>query len=179
MGTFALIAHRYVTSKLPASYEPGGRIAARLRLATGRRVLKSCGEGSNIERGAFFPAGMVSLGARSGIGIDAQIKGPVTIGDDVMMGPEVVIFTTGHEFEDTTRPMREQGSTAHQLVTIGDDVWIGQRAMILPGVTIGTGSIVAAGAVVTKDVPPRSVVGGNPARALRMRSNRGHEGVHQ
>ncbi len=86
-----------------------------------------------------------------------------------MMGPEVVIFTTDHAFSDVGRPMREQGMRAVRAVTIEDDVWIGQRAMILPGVTIGRGSVIAAGAVVVKDVPPFCVVGGNPAKILRTR----------
>lgn len=91
------------------------------------------------------------------------------IGRDVMMGPDVVIFTTDHIFSDTSRPMMDQGMAAAKPVTIGDDVWIGQRALILPGVSIGTGAIVAAGAVVTRDVPPFAVVAGNPARIIKDR----------
>lgn len=127
------------------------------------------GRDVNIERGAIFPVGVVHLGDRSGLGIASQMKGPVTIGADVMMGPEVVVFTTDHAFDDASRPMREQGMSATRPVTIEDDVWIGQRALILPGVKVGRGSVIAAGAVVTKDVPPNCVVGGNPARVLRSR----------
>jgi maltose O-acetyltransferase len=65
--------------------------------------------------------------------------------------------------------MSEQGMTEDMPVTIGDDVWIGARAILLPGITINSGSIVGAGAVVTKDVPPGSIVAGNPARVVRYR----------
>ena len=69
----------------------------------------------------------------------------------------------------TDIPMRGQGSTPARKVTVSSDVWIGARVIILPGVTIGQGAIIAAGAVVTKDVPPFSVVGGVPARVIKFR----------
>ena len=74
-----------------------------------------------------------------------------------MMGPEVVIYTSGHRYDRTDIPMMEQGGTEPEPVTIGNDVWIGRRAMIMPGVHIGDGCVVGAGAVVTKDIPPYSV----------------------
>lgn len=169
MRLLALLSYRLLSRWLPASTAPGGNAWRSLRRVTASPLLVHAGEGVNIERGAFFGAGQVSLGDRSGIGIDCHLKGPVTIGRNVMMGPEVVVFTTGHEFADTTRPMIEQGATAARPVTIEDDVWIGQRAMLMPGVTVGAGSIVGAGSVVTKDVPPLSVVAGNPARVIRTR----------
>lgn len=71
--------------------------------------------------------------------------------------------------------MLEQGMAEAKPVTVGDDVWIGQRALILPGVSIGTGAIVAAGSVVTRDVPPFAVVAGNPAKVIKDR--RGNPGA--
>lgn len=162
----ALILYRLIGHRLPAG--PGiGRLVRRV---LSRPLLASAGEGINIERGAVFAIGQVHVGDRSGIGINCSLKGPVTIGRDVMMGPEVVIITTDHLFDDLSRPMREQGMAKTRPVTIKDDVYIGQRAIILPGVTIGTGAIVAAGAVVTRDVQAYDVVGGNPARPLRSRT---------
>ena len=87
-----------------------------------------------------------------------------------MMGPEVVIYTSGHKFDRTDIPMMEQGNTDAEPVTIGDDVWIGRRVMIMPGVTIGNGCVIGAGAVVTKDIPPYSVAGGVPAKVLKSRN---------
>lgn len=86
-----------------------------------------------------------------------------------MMGPDVMIFTSNHETSRTDTPMRLQGTAKIKPVTIGDDVWIGARVIILPGVTIGQGAILAANAVVTKDVPEYAVVGGNPAKLIKFR----------
>lgn len=161
--------YRFFARWLPASTAPGGRLWRAVRRSVARPLFISCGKQVNIERGAFFGAGVVSLGDRSGIGIGCQLKGPVEIGRDVMMGPEVVVFTRSHVFDDTSLPMMDQGSSAPQKVVIGDDVWIGQRAMIMPGVTIGNGAIIGAGAVVTKDVPPMAKAAGNPARIVGQR----------
>jgi maltose O-acetyltransferase len=84
----------------------------------------------------------------------------------------VTILTRNHAFVDTSRPMRDQGAGEISPVTISDDVWIGMRVIILPGVTIGRGAIIGAGAVVTKDVPPYCVAVGNPARVVRNRLER-------
>ena len=85
------------------------------------------------------------------------------------MGPEVVIFTSNHEFTRTDIPIIEQGNAPVKPVVIGDDCWIGQRAMIMRGVHIGDGCVIGAGAVVTKDIPPYSVAGGVSARVLKSR----------
>ena len=102
------------------------------------------------------------------IGLKAYIRGPLKIGRDVLMGPECVILTTNHNFSKRESPIRLQGSTS-KPVLIGDDVWIGQRVMIMPGVNIGNGAIIGAGAVVTKDVPPYTIVGGAPAKVIKSR----------
>lgn len=85
------------------------------------------------------------------------------------MGPDVRIITINHKTERTDIPMKGQGVLSPQKVTICDDVWIGARVIILPGVTIGKGSIIGAGAVVTKDVPEYAVMGGVPARVIKFR----------
>ncbi|MBK7643651.1 MAG: acyltransferase [Planctomycetes bacterium] len=111
------------------------------------------------------------IGAGSAIGAGSWIgaSGFVEIGRDVLLGPQVVIIPENHVFEDTSRTIKEQG-VQRAGVTIEDDCWIGTRATILSGVRIGRGSIVAAGAVVRHDVPPGAIVGGVPARVLRMRT---------
>lgn len=102
----------------------------------------------------------------------------VKIGHFVSISPEVKIMVSGGHFLETfsTFPFRvgllkgqESESLTKGPVVIGDDVWIGFRSIILSGVTIGRGAVVAAGSVVTKDVPPYTIVGGNPARVIRPR----------
>ena len=121
-----------------------------------------------IQKGAYFPADMV-IGNHSGIGKNSLISSGVSIGEYVMMGPDCSIYTTNHLYDKTDIPMAMQGVGKVRPVKIGDDVWIGARAIILPGVTVGKGSIIGAGAVVTKDVPEYAVVGGNPAKVIKYR----------
>lgn len=85
-----------------------------------------------------------------------------------MMGPDVVILTHTHNIERTDIPMGAQGSRVAKVV-IGNDVWIGMRSIIMPGVNIGNGVVIGAGAVVTKDIPDYAVVGGVPAKIIRFR----------
>ena len=90
--------------------------------------------------------------------------GPVTIGDDVWLGPKVQIYTPSHPIDPVAR--RKRIESAHPVV-IGDNVWIGGGAIILPGVTIGENSVIGAGSVVTHDIPANVVAAGNPCRILR------------
>lgn len=140
----------------------------RVREFCGRLILHHCGTDVNIERGAQFSS-EISLGDHSGIGVNALISSHVTIGNDVMMGPDCIILTANHSMERNGIPMRLQGHESFRPVVIGNDVWIGARVIILPGVKIGDGAVIGAGSVVTKDVEPYSVVAGNPAKRIRMR----------
>lgn len=114
----------------------------------------------------------LSIGAGSAIGAACWIgaSGFVEIGRDVLIGPRVVIIPENHVHGDLTRTIKEQG-VVRAGVVIEDDCWIGTNATILSGVRIGRGSIVAAGAVVHVDVPAGSIVGGVPARILKMRGD--------
>ncbi len=124
----------------------------------------------NIERGADFGNGEgISIGDNSGLGVDCVVRGPLEIGNDVMMGRWVNIMTNSHDTARTDIPMNKQGNKPKRKVIIDSDVWIGNRVIILPGVKIGKGSIVGAGAVVTKDVPEYAVVGGVPAKIIKYR----------
>lgn len=139
-----------------------------IRAFCGKLILSKCGKDVNIEKGANFPSS-VELGDNSGIGIRAQINGKVIIGKNVMMGPDVCIYARNHAFGRTDIPMNLQGFSPEKPVIIEDDVWIGARVIILPGVRIGKGAVIGAGSVVTKSVPDYAVVGGNPASILKMR----------
>ncbi len=136
-----------------------------------RPLLLSCGRNVNIERLAdvgFHPT--VRIGDNSGIGVRSVVT-YADIGNDVMMAPEFVYLPMQHLFDRTDICMRLQGLGAAQRLTIGNDVWIGRRVMVMPGVRIGDGAIVAAGAVVTKDVPDYAIVGGVPAKVIRFRKS--------
>jgi acetyltransferase-like isoleucine patch superfamily enzyme len=87
----------------------------------------------------------------------------ISIGDDVMIGPNVSIITSGHPVE----PSQRRASVVAKPIVIERNVWIAAGATIVGGVTVGENSVVAAGSVVTRDVPPNTLVGGNPARVIR------------
>lgn len=97
-----------------------------------------------------------------------QVRGPVTIGNNVILGPNVSIFSENHKFDDPGKFINEQGET-RKGVAIEDGVWIGSGSIILDGVTIGKNSIIAAGSVVNKDVPPFTIYGGVPAKLIKTR----------
>lgn len=97
-------------------------------------------------------------------GVHIDLSAAVSIGDGVALAQDVLVLTNTHEIGG---PTHRAGVLRDAPVAIGNGCWVGARAVILPGVTVGAGSIVAAGAVVTNDVPPDSLVGGVPARVIR------------
>lgn len=116
-----------------------------------------------VKQHCYFGRGTgLRVGHRSQLGDNAQIGPHVTIKDDMIMGPDVVIMTTSHAFEDPRVPINLQGTMEVRPVVIGNDVWICTRVIILPGVTIGDGAVIGAGSVVTGDVPPLAIMGGYP-----------------
>ena len=116
-----------------------------------------------------LPHAGIRIGRDSLIGEYTVIRGQggVTIGDRVYTSPMTQIIAVNHVFDDPDRPFVDQGITA-QGITIEDDVWLGASAVITDGVRVGKGAVVAAGSVVTKDVPPHTVVAGVPARVVRQ-----------
>ncbi|HEY8928013.1 MAG TPA: acyltransferase [Mucilaginibacter sp.] len=112
----------------------------------------------------------ITIGHRTGMSARAYLagQGGITIGTDVIMGPNVQIFSENHLFADLTLTIKEQG-VAKQAVSIGNNCWIGAGSTILAGVTIGDGCVVAAGSVVNRSFPANSVIGGIPAKLLKIR----------
>ena len=111
--------------------------------------------------------GDVIIGDHTRIGLHNTIIGPVDIGNHVNLAQGITVTALNHNFSDTNKRIDEQGVNTNH-VTIEDDVWVGANAVILPGVTIGEHCVVAAGAVVTKDVPPHSLVAGVPAKVIKQ-----------
>ena len=129
----------------------------------------SLGDYSVIESFACInnAVGDVIIGDHTRIGLHNTIIGPVTIGCHVNLAQGITVTALNHNFEDSDKRIDEQGVSTAPVI-IEDDIWIGANAVILPGVTIGNHSVVAAGAVVTKNVPPHSLVAGVPAKIIKQ-----------
>lgn len=155
-------------------YLPGSSRTAfgcRVRVSLLRKLAKSCGRDINVLAYADIgnPQNLV-IGDNSAIGLGCYLSclDKVTIGSRVLMGPGVMIYTSNHVWNPEAKTYFRQGETLAQ-VTIGDDAWIGARAIILPGVVIGKGCTVAAGAVVTRSTADYSTVGGIPAVQINVK----------
>lgn len=113
----------------------------------------------------------LTIGNNSGIGSRGECEGDITIGDNVLIAPDVIMYTVNHQFENPDVPIVQQGFMKEKSIIIGNDVWIGRRVMIMPGVKIGDGVVIGAGSVVTKDVPSYCLVAGNPAVIKKRRKS--------
>ena len=129
-------------------------------------VIDRIGSNVNIGRKIRFSKN-VSLGSDSSIGNNSYISGVLEIGENVMIAPNCKFIGINHIFSKT-KPFNDIGKIKNPI-KIEDNTWIGYGSIILGGVTIGEGSVVGAGSVVTKDVPPWTVVGGNPAKVIKGR----------
>lgn len=130
-------------------------------------MLNSCGPGLDIRPPIMIEyAERVSIGSNVFINADFMVigSGRITIGDNVLIGPGTRFYTPNHSLDID---LRRAGWEIGLPITLEDDVWLGGSVVVCPGVTIGRGAVVGAGSVVTKDVPPGVVVGGNPARVIR------------
>lgn len=132
-----------------------------------KELLGALGEGSEIRPPLCCDYGYnIRIGARTFVnfGLVALDCAPITIGDDVQIATNVQLLTPTHPVEPA--PRRNKFEAAHPI-TIGDNVWLGGGVIVLPGVSIGANTVVGAGAVVTRDLPPNVVAVGNPARVIR------------
>ncbi len=166
----ALLLYYGLTSRIKTGDSPGN-IGSRLNRLLVRHIFARCGRNVNIRPHVYFSTGAhISIGDDSMIGERSIVGagGKVFIGNMVLMGPEVLIYTSNHGTKLGT-PIKLQ-PYEYRDVHIGNDVWIGARCIVLPGVTIADGAVIAAGAVVTKDVPENAVVGGVPAKIIGRRS---------
>ncbi|MCF7702200.1 acyltransferase [Loktanella sp. M215] len=144
--------HTHVTELRQVKRGRGVIIAPNVSLANGRNI--EIGDGSRI-------GANVSLWAGPG-------RGRIVIGSDALFAPNVMLTAANYRFNDGS-PVTEQAMTEADIV-VGRDVWFGYGVIVLPGVTIGDGAILAAGAVVTKNVAPNAIVGGNPAKVIGRRT---------
>lgn len=132
------------------------------------------GDGSTLEERTYIESrGRVTVGENTLINMDCFLycHGEIRIGKDCLLAPMVSIFDCDHACDDVAQPIRLQGHTSPCPVIIEDDVWIGTKATILKGVTIGKGAVIGANSVVTRSVPPYAIVGGVPAKVLKYRDH--------
>lgn len=157
-----------------ARFLPSYPLGRRFRRFLCSKIFNKCGNNINVEKMAYFGLGNdIEIGNNSGIGIKSKIYGiggggRIFIGENVVMAPEVTILTLIHNYEDSVIPINQQKTESSDVI-IEDDVWIGYRVIILPGVKVGKGAVIGAGAVVTKNVDSYMVVGGIPARYIKKR----------
>lgn len=111
--------------------------------------------------------GPVYIGHHSLIGMGNVIIGPVTIGNNIIFAQNIVASGLNHIYEDIHKPIHEQGVTT-ATITVEDDCWIGANVVLTAGVTVGRHCIIAAGSVVTKDIPPYCIAAGSPARIIKQ-----------
>lgn len=163
------IIYKLIATHLPQSYLKINYPSHAIRAFCGKLILEKSGPKIAIGKNARFSR-KVTIGNKSGIGEKCEILGKVQIGDNVLMGPECVIYTVNHNYIKKSTLIMDQGVTEEDPVFIGNDVWIGRRVMILPGCRIGDGAVIAAGSIVTKDVPDYAVVGGVPAKIIKYRA---------
>ncbi len=167
---FYLMLYYGILQYIPYRPFPFWKIGCKLRFFIAKGLLKKIGNNVIIKNKCYFGNGnRLVVGNRSQLGQNARLLGSINIGDDVVMGPDVIIMATSHEYKRLDIPINQQGEAEEKEVKIGNDVWIGTRVIILPGVEIGDHSIIGAGAVVTKSFPPYSVIGGNPAKFIKKR----------
>ena len=110
--------------------------------------------------------GDVILGKKVLIGCGSKITGPITFGNDILLGQNVVMSGLNHDYEDPSKPISEQGFNVKEII-VEDGVWMGAGVIVTPGVRIGRNAVLGAGSVVTRDIPAYSVVVGNPARVVK------------
>lgn len=152
----------------PELYRPYAIISPIIRRLMVSFFVNKCGKEIRVKRNADISM-FIEIGDFSELGTNCIIQSNTLIGKNVIMGPDVKIYTKNHRFESLEIPMQYQGHTTEKVI-IGNDVWIGANSIILPGVIISDHAIIAAGSIVTKDVPEYAIVGGVSAKIIKYRN---------
>ncbi len=155
------------------TYSPDSRFFSELRFWYYKKCLEKTSGRFDIGMGVIiYSPENVHIGngtiLNRFIELRASPNSKIFIGDNCLLASFVMIITANHNFLDKKSLIKNQGHSEKQVI-IGNDVWIGAKSIILPGVTIGDGAVIGAGCVVTKDVPPYCVAVGNPARIIKNR----------
>lgn len=171
MKKLLLFVYYIFAQHLPMQPFPGYRLFYRFRYFLVKNIISECGKSVVVKNKCYIGDGSkLSVGSFSQLGQNARFGGRIKIGDYVLMGPDVVIMAVTHDVSDLSRKMTDPTNPSiEKEVVIGNNVWIGTRVIIMPGVTIGDNSIIGAGAVVTKSFPPNSILAGVPAIKIKDR----------
>ncbi len=159
------LCYTHILSKIPYSW------GNKLRKMVLGNLIKDLDESTSFSTDVkLLCPQKISLGKNVGIAnnVILDCRGSLKIGDDTIIGFESVILTSTHQHKDKNTPIKNQGMFSKPIV-IGRDVWLGARAIVMPGVKIGDGAIIGANSVVTKDVPANAIMGGVPAKLIKYR----------
>jgi len=174
MRKIYLFLYYTIAKHLPKSTTPLiGKPAKNFRSFLCSKIFLKCGKKLNVENNVYFGSGKdIEVGDYVGFGSNFKTLNRILkISNELMMGEDVLFLGGNHNHDRLDIPMAKQGGEGKTPLEIKDDVWIGARVIVLPGCKrIGTGVIIGAGAVVTKDIPDYAIVGGNPAKIIRYRN---------
>ncbi len=166
------LLYNIIGKSLPLDSMPYSKGLRNIRYFLFSKCIKKCGDDPRVDKNVYISPS-IEVGNSIRISENVKIRKNTSIGNDVLIGPGVQIITATHNFSKLDIPINKQGDSQYK-VNIGNDVWIGTNAIILPNVTIENHVIVAAGSVITKDVPTNAIVGGNPAKIIRYRDSKGN-----
>jgi maltose O-acetyltransferase len=153
---------------LPSTIFPGGKLFLLLRIWCLRRII-TIGKNCKVQKGVYIGKGKnIKIGNNCHINEYVRLNN-VTIGNNVMIARESIILGAMHEYDDVNKPIIEQGVKETSHTIIEDDVWVGLRVIILPGLRVKKGCIIGAGAVLTKDTEENGIYGGVPAKRIKER----------
>ena len=152
----------------PEDYRPYALFFPWIRSKLVQHYLKKCGKRPRVKSGAEISPN-ATMGNYSELGTRCMVQANVHIGDHVIMGPDVKIYSRNHKFDRLDIPIQDQGKNYYETY-IGDDVWLGANSIITAGVKVGNHVVIAAGSVVTKNIPEYAIVGGIPAKIIKYRN---------
>lgn len=164
------VIYNLFAKQLPRTYMPYSLGSGYIRHVIVNSFIDKCGKNLRIQSNVLLSPHL-EIGNDVEINENVRIRANVKIGNNVLIAPNVQLISINHEYKDIAVPIKYQGEKKGRI-EIGDDVWIGTAAIILPNVKVSKGAIIGAGAVVTKDVPEYAIVGGNPAKIIKYRDQR-------
>ena len=171
MKKIYLLLYYMFVNKIPSSHFPGGVFFNKFRLFFVKRII-TIGTNNRFQRNVYFGDGnKIEIGSNCQINDNIRLDN-VKIGNNVMIARDSVFLGKSHNFDNLNAPMNEQGILELEQTIVENDVWIGLRAIIMPGIKIESGSIIAAGTVLTKSTEKNGIYAGVPGKLIRIRKKK-------